>query len=145
MPRNILWGQGMSSWIIIFMLVFWTLIILTWYVLLGGSRCSLSLPIFPLAAFVVEKLVQKNCISEPVSVSTSVCSYCSSKASSFCFTWNFNWQELAIWILFMFGFSPWRSVLILPRAHNNTFCYWSCKNLTANFYTAGSYFASCNH
>lgn len=29
--------------------------------------CSLSLAIFPFAAFVVEKLVQQKCISEPVS------------------------------------------------------------------------------
>ena len=32
-----------------------------------GFNCSLTLPIFPIAAFMVEKLVQQKYISEPVS------------------------------------------------------------------------------
>nr|AFX71924.1 putative diacylglycerol acyltransferase 1 [Punica granatum] len=34
--------------------------------------CCLSLPIFPLAAFLVEKLVQRNCLSEPVVVCSHI-------------------------------------------------------------------------
>ena len=40
---------------------------LTSYILCFSVHCSLTLPLFPLAAFAVEKLVQKKYISEPVS------------------------------------------------------------------------------
>lgn len=42
------------------------LLIDTEYLLFSGLSCSLTLPIFPLAAFVVEKLAQQKYISEQV-------------------------------------------------------------------------------
>lgn len=37
----------------------------------SGFFCSLTLPLFPLSAFLVEKLAQRNCLSDPVSTLTS--------------------------------------------------------------------------